>query len=61
MKTKTIELTDSEITNLIAFFEYEFIPSIKGDDELDNMGYLCEMCGIYNKLKRALGGDADAD
>ena len=49
-----IELSKSEIENLIDFFDFEFIPYIKSDDELDNMKYLTSMCDVYKKLETAL-------
>ena len=49
-----IELSKAEIENLIDFFDFEFIPYIKSDDELDNMKYLTSMCDVYKKLETAL-------
>jgi hypothetical protein len=49
-----IELSKSEIENLIDFFDFEFIPYIKYDVELDNMKYLTSMCDVYKKLETAL-------
>ena len=49
-----IELSKSEIENLIDFFDFDFIPYIKSDDELDNMKYLTSMCDVYKKLETAL-------
>lgn len=49
-----IELSKSEIENLIDFFDFEFIPYIKSDVELDNMKYLTSMCDVYKKLETAL-------
>lgn len=48
---KTIKLTDSQVENLKDFFEIEFIPSIQRNTDCDNMGYLLDMCDIYNQLK----------
>ncbi len=48
-----IELTRSQINNLIDFFDYEFINGIRNDTETDNMNYLVDMCDIYKKLKEA--------
>lgn len=49
-----IELSKSEIENLIDFFDIEFILFIKADVELDNMKYLTSMCDVYKKLETAL-------
>ena len=54
-----IKLTKSEVENLLSFFEFEFIPSIQRDGEVDNINYLVEMCDIYKKLQEALKGGAN--
>ena len=56
-----IELSKSEIENLIDFFDFEFIPYIKSDVELDNMKYLTSMCDVYKKLETALNEDGSED
>ena len=48
-----IKLTESQIRNLMEFFELEFINSIRNDTEMDNISYLVDMCDIYKKLKDA--------
>jgi hypothetical protein len=54
VKRMKLELTKLQIENLIEFFELEFIDSIRHDDSVDNMEYLCDMCDVYKKLKEAL-------
>ena len=49
-----IKLTKSQAENLLSFFEFEFIPSIQRDDEIDNIDYLVEMCEVYKKLRDGL-------
>ena len=56
-----IELSKAEIENLIDFFDFEFIPYIKSDDELDNMKYLTSMCDVYKKLETALNEVTNED
>lgn len=46
-----IELTRSQVDNLIEFFEFEFIDSVRDNSDVDNMEYLVDMCEIYQKLK----------
>lgn len=46
-----IELTNSQVENLMEFFEFEFIDSIRNNTDIDNMDYLVDMCEIYKKLK----------
>ena len=49
----TIELTKTQVDNLIEFFEFEFIDSIRDNVDVDNMEYLVDMCEIYSKLKES--------
>ena len=49
-----IKLTKSQAENLLSFFEFEFIPSIQRDEDIDNINYLLEMCDIYKKLRDGL-------
>ncbi len=50
-----IELTDSQVDNLMEFFEFEFIDSVRNNTDIDNMNYLVDMCDIYKKLKEGAG------
>lgn len=50
---KPIVLTESQIDNLIEFFDLYFIRSIRDDEELDNLHYLIDMCDIYKRLLEA--------
>lgn len=52
----TIELTCSQVDNLMEFFEFEFIDSIRNNTDIDNMNYLVDMCEIYKKLKEGVEG-----
>lgn len=49
-----ITLTKSQAENLLEFIDIYFINSIRDDEEVDNMGYLCNMCDVYKKLKDIL-------
>lgn len=53
LKTIGVELTKSQIENLMNFFEFDFIQSIREDEEVDNINYLVDMCDIYKKLAAA--------
>ena len=46
-------LSESQVSNLLEFFDMFFIQSIREDDSIDNMDYVCDMCDIYKQLKRA--------
>ena len=48
-----IELTNSQTKNLLEYFEFDFIPYIRGDECIDNINYLVDMCEVYKKLKEA--------
>ena len=57
---KNLKLTNSQVENLIDFFEVAFIQNIRDDEALDNINYLVDMCDIYKQLKdlKAIkGGD----
>ena len=56
-----IELTKSQIDNLMEFFEFEFIESIRNNTEVDNINYLVDMCDIYKKLADASERVGDTD
>ena len=53
MNEHTINLTRSQVKNLIEFLEVNLIPSIREDLEIDNINYVCDMCDVYKKLKAA--------
>ena len=36
-----IQLTKSQVENLLSFFEFEFIPSIQRDEEIDTYQLYC--------------------
>ncbi len=46
----TLELTKSQVKNLAEFIQFNFIDSIRADEETDNIYYLCDMCDIYKAL-----------
>ena len=48
-----IDLTLSQIENLMDFIEFQFIPSIRNDNEIDSMNYIVDMADIYKKLLEA--------
>lgn len=58
----TIKLTESQVDNLLDFFECDFIPSIQNNTYIDNMDYLVDMCEVYKMLKdsKKKGGDQNA-
>lgn len=46
-----LRLSESQVSNLLEFFEICFIQSLREDDSIDNMDYVCDMCDIYKQLK----------
>lgn len=53
--TIQLTLTNSEAKNLMEFIQYEFIDSIREDEEIDNIEYVCDICRAYSKLKHKIG------
>lgn len=49
-----ISITKSQAENLLEFIDIYFINSMRDDEEVDNMSYLCDMCDVYKKLKAVL-------
>lgn len=49
----TVKLTQSQIRNLADFIQFNFIDSIRQDDEIDNINYLVDMCETYKILREA--------
>ena len=45
-----LDLTKSQAKNLAEFLEFNFINSIREDEDIDNIWYLCDMCDIYKAL-----------
>lgn len=52
-KTVEVQLTKSQVNNLVEFFDIGFIPFIRELVDLDNMDYLVDMCELYKKLVAA--------
>lgn len=48
---RTLKLTQSQAENLADFIECYFILSIREDENIDNIGYLVEICDVYKQLK----------
>ena len=53
MLRTTITLTQDEVDNLVEFFELEFLPMVRRDDDIDNMRYLTSMGDVFRKLENA--------
>lgn len=50
----TIELTKSQVSNLIDFIEIEFYEAIRKDPDIDNIDYAIDMMNTLQILRRAL-------
>ena len=48
--TISFEITKGQIESLIDFIDLHFIPSIRNNEYIDNMDYICNMCDIYRNL-----------
>lgn len=51
--TISFEITKGQIGSLIEFIDLNFIPSIRNDEDIDNMDYICNICDIYRNLTKA--------
>lgn len=49
--TYNLSLTESQVQNLIEFFEFQFIDMIRRDEEIDNVAYIADMMEVYKGLK----------
>lgn len=54
-RRRPLELTQSQVENLMEFLEFNLIPSIRADTDIDNINYLTDMCDVYKKLKKIRG------
>lgn len=50
-KKYCLQLTESQVENLIEFFEFQFIPMIRNDEGIDNINYIADMMQIFTKLR----------
>lgn len=51
----TLTLTKSQVSNLLEFFDLNFIESIRSYTGVDNMECIVNMCEIYKSLKELSG------
>ena len=51
--TISFDITKGQIASLIDFIDLHFIPSIRNDEDIDNMDYICNICDIYRNLTKA--------
>lgn len=54
-----IELSRSQIENLVEFIEMNFIDAVKKDVDIDNFRYVVDMCDTFKILENALKRDVD--
>ena len=60
-ETYKIYLTKSQVEILIEFFEINFIDDIRNDEGIDNIDYICDMCNVYQELKKCVRGTDNAE
>ena len=48
-----IELTKGQCESLVEFVEWEFIPSLRNDPDIDNLQYVINICDAYKVFKEA--------
>ena len=51
--TISFDITKGQIESLIEFIDLNFLPSIRNDEDIDNMDYICNICDIYRNLTKA--------
>ena len=51
--TISFGITKGQIESLIDFIDLHFISSIRNDEDVDNMDYICNICDIYRNLTKA--------
>ena len=51
--TISFEISKGQIESLINFIDLHFISSIRNDEDVDNMDYICNICDIYRNLTKA--------
>ena len=51
--TISFDITKGQIASLIEFIDLNFISSIRNDEDVDNMDYICNICDIYKNLTKA--------
>lgn len=52
-RTLPVDLTKSQVENLIEFIEWNFIDVIRKDEDVDNINYLIDMMEALKKLRAA--------
>lgn len=50
-KTLNVELTKSQVDNLIEFIELNFIQSVREDTDIDNIDYIVDMMDALKTLR----------
>ena len=51
--TVSVELTPSQLENMIEFIEIEFINSLRRDEEIDNIDYVIDFSDALRALRNA--------
>lgn len=60
-KTINVPLTKSQISNLIEFIDYEFIESIRRDEDIDNIDYIVDMANALQTLRSCVPEPVNSD
>lgn len=50
-KTRPVELTKSQVDNLVEFIEWNFIDVVRKDEGIDNINYIIDMMEALKKLR----------
>lgn len=52
-----VEITKSEAESLMEFIEINIFDSIRKDEAIDGMAWLCNLTAIFKKCKEAVEND----
>lgn len=58
---KELNLTKSQIENLIVFISRNLFREIRTNDTLNNMNYICDICEIFKELKNLKKSDSKSE
>ncbi len=49
----SVRFSVSQLENLVKLFDNHFVEALRSGEEAKNMDYVCDMCEVYNKLKKS--------
>lgn len=49
----SIRFSVSQLENLVKLFDNHFVEALRSGEDAKDMEYVCDMCEVYNKLKKS--------